>query len=179
MSRSTAKMPVTEVESIRCPVCRKQSMRRREQAFEYEVEYDGRGPYRISIPDLSVIACTNPDCRPGDPADQILHDDATTWRITVETYRQLGLLTPDEIRVGRERLGLNQQEFQELLRLGGNTLSRWENGRVYQSRSMDTLLRLAFNVRAVRTYLLLSRAPKLRYSDPGSDECLPPWKAAG
>jgi HTH-type transcriptional regulator/antitoxin MqsA len=130
----------------RCDACGQKSLRRVRRAFQYEVSHDGRPPVAIVIPDLEVIACTNPDCHPKHPSDTILHDDASTWRVTEETYRQLGLLTPAEIRAGRERLGLNQQELQELLGLGGNSLSRWENGRVYQARSMDTLLRVVFGV---------------------------------
>jgi putative zinc finger/helix-turn-helix YgiT family protein len=107
----------------------------------------------IRIPDLDLIVCTNPDCRPEHPSDTVLLDDAASWRITEETYRQLGLLTSAEILAGREKLGLNQQELQRLLGLGGNSLSRWESGRVYQSRSMDTLLRLVFNVPAALAYL--------------------------
>ncbi len=131
-------------ENWRCDVCGQKSLRRVRQLYEYEISHDGRPPVKIRIPDLEVIACTNPDCRPEHPHDTILLDDAASWRITIETYRQLGLLTPDEIRAGRERLGLTQQELQDLLGLGGNSLSRWENGHVYQSRSMNTLLRLVF-----------------------------------
>lgn len=128
-------------------------MRRVAKDFEYEVSHDGRPPVRIVVPDLEVIECGNPDCPPDHPDHLVIEDDAATWRITVETYRQLGLLTPDEIRAGRERLGMNQQELQDLLGLGGNSLSRWENGRVYQSRSTDTLLRVVFGVPEVRAFL--------------------------
>jgi len=140
-------------ENWRCDVCRQKTLRRVQRPFEYELSHDGRPPVKIRIPDLEVIACTNPDCRPEDPGDTIIHDDAATWRVTVETYRQLGLLTPEEVRAGRERLGLNQQQLQELLGLGGNSLSRWENGHVYQSRSMDTLLRIVFNVPPAMDYV--------------------------
>ncbi len=146
MSRGVAAISEDRIARMRCPVCRQHSMKRVEREFAFEVAYDGRGPYTIRIPDLAVIACTNPACRPENPGDQVLHDDATTWRITIETYRQLGLLTPEEIREQREKLGLTQQQLGELLGLGGNSLSRWENGRVYQSRSIDTLLRIVFEV---------------------------------
>ena len=95
---------------------------------------------------VELSACTNPDCHPEHPGDTEILDDAANWRITEETYRQLGLLTPTEIKAGRERLGLTQQQLQDLLGLGGNTLSRWENGHYYQARSMDRLLRLVFGV---------------------------------
>jgi len=144
-------------EKRRCHVCGQRSLRRVEKPFEYEVSHDGRAPVKIRIPDLEVTACMNPDCHPEDPGDTIIHDDAAIWRVTVETYRQLGLLTPAEIRAGRERLRLSQQELQELLGLGGNSLSRWENGRVYQSRSSDTLLRVVFEVPEALEYLTRTR----------------------
>ncbi len=134
------------VEERRCHVCRQESLRRERRPYESEVSHDGRPAVTIRIPDLEVVACINPDCRPEDPGDTVILDDAAIGRITNETYRQLGLLTPDEILAGREKLGLTQQALQELLGLGGNSLSRWENGRVYQARSMDTLLRIVFDV---------------------------------
>lgn len=141
------------VEERRCHVCRQESLRRERRPYEYEVSHDGRPPVTICIPDLEVVACTNPDCRPEDPGDIVILDDSAIERITEETYRQLGLLTPEEIRAGREKLGLTQQALQELLGLGGNSLSRWENGRVYQARSMDTLLRIVFDVSGAFPYL--------------------------
>ncbi len=53
-----------------------------------------------------------------------------------------GLLSDEEIREIRESLGLTQAELASLLRLGGNTISRWESGRNVQSAAMDVLLRL-------------------------------------
>jgi putative zinc finger/helix-turn-helix YgiT family protein len=142
-----------ELETRRCHVCGQRSLRRAPWLYEYEISHDGRPPVKIRIPDLLVIACTNPECRPEHPHDTILLDDAASWQITIETSKQLGLLTPDEIRQGRERLGLSQQELQELLGLGSNSLSRWENGHVFQSRSMNTLLRLVFHFPEVVSFL--------------------------
>ncbi|HUU96115.1 MAG TPA: type II TA system antitoxin MqsA family protein [Phycisphaerae bacterium] len=146
-------------ENWRCDVCGQKSLRRDPRPFEYEVSHDGRPPVKIRIPDLEVIACTNPDCHPEHPDDTIIEDDAAIHRITEETYRQLGLLTPAEVRASRERLGLTQEELQALLGLGGNSLSRWENGRVYQSRSSDTLLRIVFGLSAAVEFVKGLRGP--------------------
>jgi HTH-type transcriptional regulator/antitoxin MqsA len=60
-----------------------------------------------------------------------------------ETYRaRYDLLSGAEIRELREHLGLTQQALARLLRLGVNTLSRWEAGRVVQAASLDVLLRM-------------------------------------
>ena len=56
--------------------------------------------------------------------------------------RKHGLLSADQIRAIRERFELTQAGFARLLRLGANTLSRWESGRNVQTEAMDTLLRL-------------------------------------
>ncbi|WP_124061665.1 type II TA system antitoxin MqsA family protein [Gordonibacter sp. Marseille-P4307] len=59
-------------------------------------------------------------------------------------YRRAnGLLAPDEIRRIRKQLRMNQDEFQSLLGVGKTTVSRWESGRIIQSKSTDNLIRLA------------------------------------
>jgi len=63
------------------------------------------------------------------------------------------LLAAREIRALRERLGMTQGEFAGLLRLGANTLSRWEAGRNVQSAAMDLLLRLIRDVPGSIEYL--------------------------
>jgi putative zinc finger/helix-turn-helix YgiT family protein len=64
-----------------------------------------------------------------------------------------GLLTADEIRSLRERFGVTQAELARLLRLGQNTLSRWEAGRNVQTAAMDVLLRVLRDVPGGLEYL--------------------------
>lgn len=52
------------------------------------------------------------------------------------------LLDAEQIRAIRERFGLSQSVFAKLLRLGSNTISRWESGRKVQTAALDVLLRL-------------------------------------
>ena len=64
-------------------------------------------------------------------------------RRAIELYRaKYGLLSADEIRDIRRRHALTQAELARLLRLGANTISRWEAGRNVQTAAMDMLLRL-------------------------------------
>jgi putative zinc finger/helix-turn-helix YgiT family protein len=66
-----------------------------------------------------------------------LHEDA------IAIYRKKhGLLSADQIRAIRERFNLKQSDLARLLRLGANTVSRWESGRNVQTAAMDMLLRL-------------------------------------
>lgn len=72
----------------------------------------------------------------------------------IERYRRKhGLLSAGEMRAIRERFKLTQAEFAALLRLGANTLSRWESGRNVQTEAMDTLLRLIRDVPGSIEYL--------------------------
>ena len=82
-------------------------------------------------------------------------DDARKLRQrALEMYRQMyGLLSADEIRSIRERFGLTQAELARLLRLGANTISRWEVGRNVQTASMDMLLRVIRDLPGSLDYL--------------------------
>ncbi len=92
----------------------------------------------ISVPSARFLGC--PKC--GEIVlrfqdSKRLHEDA------IAIYRKKhGLLSADEICVIRERFGLTQANLARLLRLGANTVSRWESGRNVQTAAMDILLRL-------------------------------------
>ncbi len=72
--------------------------------------------------------------------------------------RKHGLLSADQIRTIRERFEVTQAEFARLLRLGANTLSRWESGRNVQTEAMDTLLRLIRDLPGSLEYLRIHAA---------------------
>lgn len=77
-----------------------------------------------------------------------LHADA------IEIYRRRhGLLSADEIRAIRERFSMTQADLSRLLRLGANTISRWESGRNVQTAAMDMLLRLIRDLPGSVNYL--------------------------
>ena len=63
------------------------------------------------------------------------------------------LLTADETRALRGRLGVTQAALAKLLRLGANTLSRCEAGRAVQTAALDVLLRLLRDVPGSLAYL--------------------------
>lgn len=92
----------------------------------------------VAVPSASHLRC--PKC--GEIVLRFqeakrLHEDAS------DIYRRKhGLLSAHEIRAIRERFNLNQADLARLLRLGANTISRWESGRNVQTAAMDVLLRL-------------------------------------
>ena len=84
----------------------------------------------------------------GFQASKRLGEDA------IAIYRKKhGLLSADELRAIRERFGLTQAELARLLRLGANTVSRWESGRNVQSAAMDILLRVLRDLPGSLAYL--------------------------
>jgi HTH-type transcriptional regulator/antitoxin MqsA len=52
-----------------------------------------------------------------------------------------GLLSPQEIRAIRDRLGYTQAQLEQVLGVGRKTVVRWEKGTVRQSRLADRFLR--------------------------------------
>jgi putative zinc finger/helix-turn-helix YgiT family protein len=96
----------------------------------------------VRVHDATHLACT----RGHDPV--LRADDARRLREqALDLYRtKYGLLTAEDIRSLRERFGLTQAELARLLRLGQNTLSRWEAGRNIQTAAMDVLLRVLRDV---------------------------------
>ena len=83
------------------------------------------------------------------------HDQARALRErAIEQYRQQqGLLSAREMRAIRERFGLTQSDMARLLRLGANTISRWESGRTVQTAALDILLRLIRDLPGSLDYL--------------------------
>ena len=120
----------------KCPAC-SGGMRERRGRLVYPVNGE-----KVPVDGSAHLRCV--DC-----GERVLRfDEARHLRERAfEIYRKRhALLGADEIRTIRERLGLTQAALARLLRLGGNTISRWESGRNVQSGSMDVLLRLLRDV---------------------------------
>lgn len=56
--------------------------------------------------------------------------------------RDKGLLTPAEIRQMRTDLALTQPDLESLVGVGPKSVTRWEKGTVFQSKSADKLMRM-------------------------------------
>jgi len=117
----------------RCGKCGQKKMQLATVAYATTIEHDGRA-YRVEIPALTVPRCGN--------CQAISIDDEADQQISAAFRREARLLTPEEIREGREKLGLTQKEFANLLGVGEATISRWETGAQIQQRAMDRFLRV-------------------------------------
>jgi len=92
----------------------------------------------IAVPHGAHLSC--PKC--GEIVLRFL-DAKRLGEDAIAIYRRRhGLLAADELRAIRRRFGLTQAELARLLRLGANTVSRWESGRNVQTAAMDMLVRL-------------------------------------
>lgn len=142
MARKTSRRPRVLPDDA----CHECGTMMREQKSTLKLPVNGE---QISVPRMSHLAC--PKCREKvlrlDEARQLHQQALAIYR------RKYGLLSSEEIRAVRERLELTQGQFARLLKLGKNTLSRWEAGRNVQSASMDLLLRLIRDVPASLHYL--------------------------
>lgn len=92
----------------------------------------------VSVPSAVHLRC--PKC--GEVVLR-LSDSRRLQEDAIAIYRKKhGLFSADEIRALRQRFGLTQSELARLLRLGANTISRWESGRNVQTEALEMLLRL-------------------------------------
>lgn len=63
--------------------------------------------------------------------------------LLVEQYaKHADLLSPREIKQIRKKYGVNQQAFERILGVSTPSVSRWETGRVPQSKPVDILMRI-------------------------------------
>lgn len=126
-----------------CPAC---GTMMREKRGKLRFPVNGED---IAVPEALHLVC--PKCR-----EVVLRfDDARKLRErALAIYREkYALLSADDIRSTRERFGLTQAALAKLLRLGRNTISRWESGRNVQTAAMDVLLRLLRDLPGSLEYL--------------------------
>jgi putative zinc finger/helix-turn-helix YgiT family protein len=117
----------------RCGKCGQKAMQLATVAYATTIEHDGRA-YRVEIPALTVPRCGN--------CQTISIDEEADRQISAAFRREARLMAPEEIRQGREQLGLTQKQFANLLGVGEATVSRWETGAQIQQRAMDRFLRV-------------------------------------
>ncbi|MBI5588366.1 MAG: type II toxin-antitoxin system MqsA family antitoxin [Deltaproteobacteria bacterium] len=116
-----------------CPICGTGKIS--EQVISKNFKYKG---HKITISDYHVFVCNV--CK-----EAIVHPKTLkiTEKILTDYRRKIdGLLTSDEIKSIRLKLGKTQAELATLLDVGEKNFARYENGQVTQSKTMDWLLRL-------------------------------------
>ena len=134
--------------------------------YTAKVKHDGV-VYELHLPSLEIPRCQT--------CGETYTTSAVDEQVSNALRSRLHLLTPMQIRKGTEKLGLKQQELAERLGVAPETISRWVNGALIQSRAMDNLLRLFFALPAVRKVLRgANQDPQL-----GTEVCPPVGGAEG
>ena len=110
-----------------------------------QIKHDGR-LYTVEVPRLRVPKCGH--------CGELVFDNDADEQIAQALRKQLGLLSGEQIRKNREDLGLSQRSLAEQLGVAVETISRWENGALTQTRAMDRYLRVYFGVPAARAALV-------------------------
>ena len=141
----------------KCGTCRERALVPVVIDYQTEVGHDGR-TYPVTLPALSVLRCSR--------CGAIVLDDEADDKVSNALRRAAGLLSPEEIRRGRESLGLTQKQLAQKLQVGEATLSRWETGGQIQQRSMDQLLRIYFQVPEARRFLEETARPSVGLNQP-------------
>lgn len=115
--------------------CSCNSAKLRERMILEQIPVDEAGDFfEVEIPYIECVSCGY--CFPDERAESLRHAAACA---------HFKLLTPAEIRDVRQALRLSRREFDEAFGIPPASMERWENGRLMQSRSMDTLLRALQN----------------------------------
>lgn len=116
-----------------CPVCAEGELRSVLRTEHLEYSANG-GTLTVEVKNVPVQQC--PHCEEvfSGPEAGRMRDDVLR--------HALGLLSPQEIRSMRERMGLTQAELAKLTGIGEASISRWERGQLIQSKAFDRYLRL-------------------------------------
>jgi DNA-binding transcriptional regulator YiaG len=137
--------------------CRQRAITRVKIPYSCEQLFEGR-LYLVSLPELEVQKCGN--------CGQILLSLAETDQIDHEFRRQLHLLQPEEIRAGRETLGLTPEELSRELGVPEDKVARWEQELEFHSRIADKLMRVLFRSVDARSILAASHPPSTSGAPP-------------
>jgi len=122
-----------EMNGEKCPICGEGTLKKTigPETFTYKGE-------ALTVPDYVTYAC--PAC------DEAIVDNISlkeSGKLLKDFQRKVdNLLTGEQIKAIRKKLGLTQEELAEIIGGGKKALARYESGKVCQSRGMDNLLRI-------------------------------------
>jgi HTH-type transcriptional regulator / antitoxin MqsA len=116
-----------------CPICGADTLTA--ERYDGDVNHNGQS---LTIRGLERSRCST--CG----ADPVMTDQIRRNQLVIADAkrRRDGLLTGDQIRNGRNILGLSQPEAARIFGGGENAFSKYERGEVIQSVPMDRLFRL-------------------------------------
>jgi HTH-type transcriptional regulator / antitoxin MqsA len=117
----------------KCPICGAGKLKKTVSTETFE--YKGQ---EILIPDYITYVC--PGCREAIVDPETLKKSG---KLLKDFQRKVdGLLTGQQIRTIRKKLGLTQEQMSEIVGGGLKSLARYESGQICQSKAMDNLMRI-------------------------------------
>ena len=128
----------------KCAICQQRALEPASLDYNVELEHDSC-VYQIAIADLQVLRCGS--------CGNVVLDDSANERVSAALREAAGLLQPEDIHAGREKLGLTQRQLAALIGVPEPILARWESGGQIQQRVMDRFLRCVFALPEVRNFL--------------------------
>lgn len=115
-----------------CPECGSGQLMEKNGVYETSLfDDDETKPLRVG--NMKWLEC--------EKCGEVVLDDPAMDQIERVRYKELGLLSPRDIKEIRSSLGKTQEEMATLLAVGQKTYCRWENGNFYQTRHNDRVLR--------------------------------------
>lgn len=124
---------MSRMEAQQCPICGDGKLKKKigPETFEYKGK-------TVTIPDYVTYACAK--------CGEAIVDSVTlkkSGKMLKDFQREVdGLLTGQQIKVIRMKLGLTQEQLADIVGGGLKSLARYESGQVCQSKGMDNLLRI-------------------------------------
>jgi putative zinc finger/helix-turn-helix YgiT family protein len=115
-----------------CPICGEGHLREEQGDFTATL-HDGEAADLV-VPGITWFHC--------DSCGEDILDETAEAAISSARRRALGILSADELKQLRSRLGKSQSAMSELLGIGEKTYCRWESGGHFQTEAFDRYLRL-------------------------------------
>ena len=120
-------------ELLLCEICAAQAAEKIKSSFETRY-----GPQLVQVNDIERYLCH--EC--GEEYFDNEQSRDLSRKVKAAARKELGLLSPEEIIAIRKKYCLSQERLEWLLSAGAKVVTRWENDRTLQPRSVDDLLRL-------------------------------------
>lgn len=130
--------------SLQCFQCGGECEKRIAPPHAYKMKYDG-GTHEVLVDNMPEWHCR--------VCDVSVVDEESDRFLQEALRKHIGLLSPDQIRAGLKKLDISQDKFAAQLGCAAESVSRWLNGAVLQSRTYDRFMRVYFQCPDVRGYL--------------------------
>jgi DNA-binding transcriptional regulator YiaG len=143
MNNDDNRAPKTKPQPWRCGECREKAVFLEPVDYSITLNYEGRD-YALLVPALPVGTCRH--------CGYVTIPHRSAVKIDDALVKAAGILTAAEIRGNLLKLQLEPAEVADYLGVDAETVALWADGMRMQSRAQDRLMRLYFELPAVREY---------------------------